>query len=186
MLPRILKAPTLQILGELLVNAGCNHEVVTEFFDSLRTCWPSNFANTTINCMRFLKNLAYPSAPPWFTLSWSLYEYVWEDSFLLLPCVLYWHSYVDDVMCLWEGYQPLTYEFPNFPVSLFFSIRFTMEVQLVIISFISPSRSIVALVLSLFLKIVGHATRPSMVSLFVFGHRNWWHLIAISMSKNYE
>mgnify|MGYP000966245262 CR=1 FL=1 len=34
--PRVPRAPTLQAMGELLVSANCDHEVITEFFNLIR------------------------------------------------------------------------------------------------------------------------------------------------------
>ena len=47
----------------------------------------------------------------------------------LLAHITYWHRYVDDVLCLWEGNLPLAGEFLNHLNSFFPSINFTLEVS---------------------------------------------------------
>ena len=40
---RIPEALALQVMGELFVTAGCYREVITEFYDLLRSYWSANF-----------------------------------------------------------------------------------------------------------------------------------------------
>ena len=51
---------TLQILGELLVNAVCDHDVITEFFDLPRTSWPPYFCRYNHKFYEFPEEVDIP------------------------------------------------------------------------------------------------------------------------------
>ena len=59
----------------------------------------------------------------------NLFEHqLFSSQHPLLAHVTYWHRYVDDVLCLWEGPLPLAGKFLELLNSFFPSIDFTMEV----------------------------------------------------------
>ena len=130
--PHIPKGLTIQVMGELLVKAGCDHEVITEFFDLLRTCWSPNFCQYNYKFYEFPEEVGIPIGSPLGSLISEVFMHLYEETLfssnhILLSHVTYWHRYVDDVLCLWEGHHSLAGNFLNFPNSLFPSIKFTME-----------------------------------------------------------
>ena len=62
--PRIRKAPTLQAMGELLVSAGCDHEIITEFFNLIRICWSPNFCQYQYKFYTFSEEVGIPIDSP--------------------------------------------------------------------------------------------------------------------------
>jgi len=57
-----------------------------------------------------------------------LEENLFDSGHPLLPHILYCFRYVDDVICLWAGPEPLLHDFLDLINSLFPSINFTPEI----------------------------------------------------------
>ena len=63
--PHIPKAPTIQVLSELLVTANCDHEVTSEFFDLLRICRSPNFCHYNYRFYEFPEEVDISIGSPW-------------------------------------------------------------------------------------------------------------------------
>jgi len=57
-----------------------------------------------------------------------LEENLFDSGHPLLSHIHYWFRYVDDVICLWAGPEPLLHDFLDFINSLVPSINFTLEI----------------------------------------------------------
>ena len=120
-------------MGELLVSAGCDHLIITDFFDLIRAYWTPNFCQYNHKFFVFSEEVGIPIGSPLGSLIGEVFMNALENQMFssrhpLLTHITYWHRYVDDVLCLWEGPLPLADSFLEFVNSLFPSITFTMEV----------------------------------------------------------
>ena len=128
------------MVGELLITAvGCNHETIAEFFDLIRICWSPNFCQYNHRFYEFPEEVGIPIGSPLGSLIGEVFMSLFENTLFsshhpLLAHVTYWHRYVDDVLCLWEGPLPLAGKFLNHLNSFLPSINFNLEVLTSLIS----------------------------------------------------
>lgn len=123
--------PTLERAHEILISANVPPSAADEFISLLKTCLYPNICQFKNEIYRFKDGLPMgsPLAPLLSEIFMSIFEEkVFNSQCMLLQYIVYWHRYVDDVLCLWTGSPDLLDEFLIFLNSLYPSIRFTLEV----------------------------------------------------------
>ena len=129
--PDIPKVPTVQHMGDLLVNTP--HDELQEFFTLLNICWSLNFCKFNGKLYEFSEEVGIPIGSPLGSLVSEIFMSKFEgDLFssgqVLLSHIHYWHRYVDDILCAWTGPQELLGEFLEYLNKIYPSIKFTLEI----------------------------------------------------------